>query len=105
MSAVEGRPRFTRHSAGDAVEPARQRLTRSNRLSLADQNEKRCLKGILDIGLFRENPAASGRDQARMSADKSGDRGFVVLAEKAIQKFGVAQGLGIGRPGGAAGDG
>jgi hypothetical protein len=62
----------------DSVQPPADLVRRPDDSSLGDQNQERCLKGIIRcMGVALENAAASGQNHRAMPANEFGE-GFIV---------------------------
>src|SRR5262245_26618249 len=80
-TGLESRP------GGHAVEPAAQRLAFANRFRLLRQDEKCCLKGILRVGLARQQATANAEDRPAVAPNQHPERGFVVVLNESLQKI------------------
>ena len=62
----------------DSVQPPADLVRRPDDSSLCDQDQERCLKGIIrGMGVAMENAAACGQNHGTMPADEFGE-GFIV---------------------------
>src|SRR5260221_13403513 len=80
---------FHCHPIRHSMQPARQGFPLADLAGHADQDQKRCLKGIVDSVLINQPAATHGQHQRPMSLDQYFERVTISLAYIFIQELAV----------------
>src|SRR6516162_8454399 len=80
---------FESRSVGHAMQPVAYVSAGDDRRGLADENEKRCLEGILGICLVAQDAAADAEDHGTMPPHQGFKSRLVPLADKTVQQFAI----------------
>jgi hypothetical protein len=87
-SAISG-PCSQGDSTCDAVEPVAQSIAIADRPRLPHQDQKRRLKGVLDIPRISKDTAANAQNERTMPLNQSPERALIAPRVKAFQKLSV----------------
>src|SRR5207237_1087439 len=82
-------------AVGDAVEPIADRRLPADGPGFADEDQKRGLERVIDVGGLGQDMADGREYQLAMSPDQCSERGLVAAAAVALQQLAVGQRAGV----------
>jgi len=78
-------------SVGHAIEPVAEHVARTHRGRFVSQDEKRRLKGVLDIVAMAQDAKAHAVDHPAMAPHQGLKRGRILVGDEALQQLAIRQ--------------